>query len=137
MAQKRPRCKLESCGVQFRQKRSDQVYCSPTHRKAAGRLRKAEEAENGRPTAESNGHDQPDYTTLAQATEPSTDKGKDEDEGMTDEEFMAEWMRVNMPDGPPPRQPAAPVAQDDAGIHVTISNIPTRFPGTPLSRGRQ
>lgn len=131
MAGKRARCKLDSCRKQFRQTRSDHLFHHANCRKAFERQRKAEEAANGhRPKGE-----RVSYMALAslaaKARKPSTERE------MSDEEFMAEWMRVNMPDGPPPRQPAPPPSTDDGPYVVTIKNVPTTFPGTPLSRGRQ
>ena len=142
MTRLRPRCALPTCRKRFTQGRTDQRFCADACRNKAYYMgRKAERVEQ--PSV--NGHNRPSYTTILQrpqeATEPSTDEAGADDGGneanMTDEEFMAEWMRVNMPDGPPKPIMPAPPSTDDGPYVVTIKDIPTRFPGTPLSRGRQ
>ncbi len=136
MAQKRPRCQYPSCGKQFRAKRSTKRYCADACSLAHRRQRQVEETENEHRLVQTNEHVQKDYTQLAGYFKQKQQK-RSTDKPMTDEEFMDKWMRENMPDGPPRVIRPAPVAPDDEGIHVTIKNMPTRFPGTPLSRGRQ
>ena len=139
MPQKRPRCQNPSCGNQTRAKRSTKRYCSDACSLAHRRQRKAEEAEIAPPQVESNGGR---YASLHPGyhrhRKPSTEAQTSDEKPKSHEEELDELMDIVMPGGrtTSPIAPA-PVAQDDAGIQVTIKNIPTRFPGTPLSRGRQ
>ncbi len=127
---RRRRC--DYCGNQYRYSRSTSKTCSPAHRQALYEQRKAEEAESEQPQMETSRHGPGRYVQLAgqfrqQPPKPSTKPV------MTHEEELDELMKIVLPDGPP-RVKARP-APPPTPVHVTIKNVPTRFPGTPLNRG--
>ena len=133
---RRRRC--DYCGDQYRYARATSKTCSGACRQALHEQRMAEESANEQPQVEPNGGR---YMQLAgrldQHRKPSTE-AQPREKPKSHEEELDELMEIVMPGGRITKSsPPAPVAQDDAGVHVTINNIPTRFPGTPLSRGRQ
>ena len=146
MSNKRRRCDLTGCEEKYRQTRSDRLYCSDKCRNIAHRQRKAEESENGRPSAESNGHNRVSYAeayrrAAEKPLEPSTDEPgageprkshAEELDELLNKVYGGEWPKGRSFRAPPPPPPT-----DDGPYVITIDNIPTRFPGTPLSRGRQ
>ena len=132
MAKIRPRCALPTCQKRFTQARSDQRFCDAACRNKAHRM-------GGKPTPSEqpqNGREPVDYTPLArmrpQAPDPSTRPA------MSNEEYLKELEKRILPNGVPPALPVLdPVIEELEDMEVTIYNVPTRFPGTPLSRGRQ
>lgn len=131
---KRRRC--DYCGNQYRYSRSTSKTCSPAHRQALHEQRKAEEAESEQRQMEPNGGR---YMQLAahlgqKPAKPSTEPV------MSHEEELDALMKIVLPDGPPrgARMPAPPPPDPrEPPAYVIIKNVPTRFPGTPLNRGRQ
>lgn len=132
MAQKRPRCAYRNCGKQFRADRASQLYCIPKHGQAERRLRKAEESTNGHRA-------EPNEGRFYNAFKDRLNPGADIDITTDDDEYMDGMVEVLLPDGPPPPRPRPePSRRDDTPAgEIVIHNVPTRFPGTPLYRGRQ
>lgn len=134
MARRRPtktkRRRCDYCREQYRYSDPRSKTCS-----ASCRVRLS----NERKKAETNGH-RVSYVDglghLPPTAKPSTDAA----EPMDDETYMDTVLKPRLlPDGPPPpRLRPAPAPNPDPGAppaYITIRNVPTRFPGTPLDRG--
>ena len=130
MADRRRRCALESCRRQYRPKLSTSIYCTTRCRVAAHR-----KGRSGQKT-ERNGNG-PRYVELL--GQPQKPPEPSRDEQPSDEEYMAALVATMLPDGMPSGRPSPAPAppQDGPPAHITIRNVPTRFPGTPPNRGRQ
>ena len=115
-------CDNPACGRQYRPKTARSQYCSPKCRQAVYVARKARKAPAGTGQARLTG-------VFAAAAERFKRRAATAAAAPTPEPEPV----------PEPAQPAAPSrrlpAPDDAPVRVTIKNVPTRFPGTPLPRG--
>ena len=130
MTDRRRRCALPSCRKQYRPKRSDQLFCSAGCRNIAWR-----KGRSGQKT-ERNGNG-PRYVELL--GQPQKPPEPSRDEQTSDEKYLAALVATMLPDGMPSGSPSPAPAPPQKGppAHITIRNVPTRFPGTPPNRGRQ
>ena len=137
MGQRRPRCAYPECGKQFRQGRSDQVYCESKCGQAHRRRLKAAGVANGHHKARVNKPSGFSYVEALSHVRMPTDAYRDD--LPSDEEYMQTLMSIVLPDGFPtiPPEHAQENTEEPIPMEITINNVPTRFPGTPPSIGRQ
>ena len=127
---KRRNC--DYCGEQYRYSRSTSRTCGGSCRNRLNkRARILEPA--AQPPANAPGRD---YTVLARKQKPVEPEVA---QPKSDKEALEDLMKQVLPNGvsreartrPPVTQQVGPPA------YIIIHNVPTRFPGTPPSRGRQ